>query len=89
MTVSTTQCPDCWRAETPWRRRAANAVAEFLMPNSFSAAVASCSATFSASWGAMMGVREPTWYEKHRDKWIETGDLEELTRMVRHVSRET
>lgn len=29
-------------------------------------------------------LNEPTWYEKHRQRWIETGELIELDRMLRH-----
>jgi hypothetical protein len=34
---------------------------------------------------AGIGVREPTWYERHRDLYATTGDPAELSRMLRHV----
>ena len=40
----------------------------------------------AAIWRAALGAPpEPTWYERHRQRWEETGDVIELERMARHV----
>lgn len=37
-------------------------------------------------FAAAMGIRTPTWYDRHRANWERTGDVLELGRMVRHVT---
>jgi hypothetical protein len=80
-----TDCPECWKAETPWRQRVLAGVVDHLLsprPNAAMTAIASAASVYSIMLGAGP---EPTWYEKHRDRWVKTGDVAELTRMTRHV----
>lgn len=44
-------------------------------------------AGYAKTLAIMMGADQPapTWYEKHRRRWEEEGDVMELERMVRHM----
>jgi hypothetical protein len=44
-------------------------------------------AAYGRTMAAMLGTRPPSMYEQHRSEWVRTGDLRELRRMVRHVTR--
>ena len=51
-------------------------------PSPTSQMISSLGMVMSLQFGSV--IHEPTWYEKHRQAWIETGDLAELDRMLRH-----
>ena len=77
--MSGTECRDCWLAEASISEKVIRAVADWLVrPSPFT----------QATWGmrALLGMREPTWYERHRDEYARTGDPAEFKRMLRHVT---
>ena len=85
------ECEDCRRFEAPLPTRASVARDMLLAgiarlplfrPSPASQMISSMGMVMSLTLGS--AVREPTWYEKHRQAWIETGDLAELDRMLRH-----
>jgi len=48
---------------------------------------AACFAGVADVWAAALGGRRRrSWYDRHRELWIRTGDVGELHRMVRHVT---
>ena len=79
--MSETDCPDCARAELPRRKRLAAAALDLVFPPR-----PSPFAGLSGVIRAMTGAPEPTWYEKHRATWEQSGDADEIERMLRHVS---
>jgi hypothetical protein len=79
-----TDCPTCKRAEMRPVERLVNGVIDLLRPP----AGADWTGALLRIQLAMLGGRERTWYEKHRERWEETGELAELERMNRHVEQE-
>lgn len=79
-----TECESCRRAEMKPARRLFAAIADVVSVHQvFSSA--SIGLMFAASFRGALGIPEPTWYERHREAWVETGELIELERMKRHV----
>lgn len=40
---------------------------------------------YASTFRMMTGRPQPTWYERHRERWVKDGDVTELYRMLRHV----
>lgn len=86
-----TDCEDCRRWEAPPPTRASIArdmllaglsKLPLLRPSPVSQMISHMGMAMAVMYGSALS--EPTWYEKHRQAWIETGDLAELDRMLRH-----
>jgi hypothetical protein len=75
-----TDCPDCrWAEAKPSDRLILAAIAIWKQHRA---------GPFDGIAGVLragLGHRERTWYEKHRDRWVFTGNEAELARMLRHV----
>lgn len=81
--VDPTECPVCWRAETPLPRRILSDVRDLLRPRQTNPFGGSAR-LIHAFLGTGPAERE-TWYERHHRAYVETGDETELARMRRHV----
>lgn len=81
-----TDCPMCARAEmTRWE--VAKSVIKNAVYRQSLAEIASESIKMSMSiMDSALGIRPPTWYERHRSAWEKSGDIIELERMKRHVA---
>lgn len=80
--MSATGCPACAKAEATYWQRIAGALLDLIDRPSPAARMI---ASYGRAMSAALGVRSPSWYEKHRDEWVRTGDDLELARMLRHV----
>lgn len=74
-----TRCEVCWRAEQDPFMRGLRTLFGRSHPVS---AFAGISGVMSAALGRPV----PTWYDRHREEWEQTGDRKHLARMLRHVS---
>ncbi len=84
-----TGCPACRRAEsTPLARAldAAAAAAALLLARPGPPDLFAGAADVIAVMAGGLPRRRRTWYARHRDAWVRTGDPAELARMVRHVT---
>lgn len=70
-------CPICYQAETTWLDR--------LRDKRRSTVYQSASAMMSSTLSAVMGAPAQSWYERHREDFVRTGDEVHLKRMLRHV----
>jgi hypothetical protein len=81
-----TECRDCARAEMTRCQRIIDDMVTLALglrrPSPFEVFAQGYASTLRI----MMGAAEPTWYDKHRERWVETGDATELVRMSRHVA---
>ena len=76
--MSATECRDCWLAEASTSEKIIRGIADWLSrPSPWT--------QLTWSMSALLGMREPTWYERHRELYEQTGDEAELRRMLRHV----
>lgn len=81
----TTDCPECAHAELRgvqylyyYRRNVFPTTAE---------SIAAMGKAYSRTMHALLGTGPvQTWYEIHKRRYIETGDMVEMKRMERHVS---
>lgn len=86
MRVPDTECHDCMIAEmTPLQRMNYRVVNTFYDIWNGTPHLDIASAYFGTAIHAMLGITPKTWYDKHRDNWIKTGDIRELERMLRHI----
>jgi protein-S-isoprenylcysteine O-methyltransferase Ste14 len=86
-----TDCEECSRFEAPPPTRGQIAISMLasglarlppFRPSPASQMISHMGMVMALQLGS--AVQEPTWYEKHRQRWIETGDRAELDRMLRH-----
>lgn len=77
-----TDCPLCWHTEATRLQRAARKLADAADPNRGTLAIL---ASIGATYAVLLGHRPASWYERHRAAFIESGNLAELRRMLRHV----
>jgi hypothetical protein len=83
----TTECPLCSRVEMTRRERMVADLKDLVMRQFAPSPAETFMAGYGRTLAIMMGAAkpEPTWYEKHRQRWEECGDVMELARMSRHV----
>ena len=77
-----TQCPTCRQAEMTWWQR----FMESLFGDPNRGLITGMGTYFTAMLTVAMAAGPvETWYDKHRKRYVETGDEKELIRMKRHV----
>lgn len=70
-----TSCPECWEAEASWALKVRCSLGLQRPPF----------AGIGETLAILTGAPPRHWYDRHREKWEETGDQRELARMIRHV----
>jgi carboxylesterase type B len=84
----TTDCPSCERVEMTRRQRMIADITRAIIDRYQHRGPAQIFLEgYARTMQIMLGTAqpEPTWYEKHRARWEETGDVMELERMTRHL----
>ena len=79
-----TECDLCWYAEATRAEKIRRRTGELFNPSNSSDVRVWLAGSMAATMTALTGVSPPTWYERHREAWVQTGDPAELARMVRH-----
>lgn len=82
--IPDTECPECRLAEMTSLQRAEYRLYLWWIGGDYMTKYMPTS-VFSSTISAMLGQSPKTWYDKHRDLFVETGDPREYTRMLRHI----
>lgn len=88
MALPDTECPLCFRAELKGFQRVVARVEELVGIDPMTGREYNPFAYMGSTFRAIVGGKPPkSWYERHRDAFIATGETVEMERMIRHVSK--
>lgn len=83
-----TECEDCCWAEMTSRERIRETFRRTFLPRDPRETQLSVMQGIVQLQQAFMGTGPVGWYERHRALWVERGEVKELRRMQRHVTRD-